>query len=80
MARRKPDDDQDLVPYYRPGTTEPEMVPRSSVPGYVDPGTEENESADDEGDDASRALDSAEGREVRPSTVKKATKKVARKK
>jgi hypothetical protein len=25
--------DPDLVPYYRPGTTEPEMVPRNSVPG-----------------------------------------------
>jgi hypothetical protein len=24
---------EDLVPYYRPGTTEPEMVPRGSVPG-----------------------------------------------
>jgi hypothetical protein len=23
----------DLVPYYRPGTTEPEMVPRDSVQG-----------------------------------------------
>ena len=76
MARQAPEQDGDLVPYYRPGATEPEMVPRSEVPD-----TEENEPADD----ATRALDSAEGREVRPSRVKKAankkaTKKVARKK
>ena len=29
MAKEK----EDLVPYYRPGTTEPEMVPRASVEG-----------------------------------------------
>ena len=30
MAKKE---EPDLVPYYRPGTTEPEMVPRGSVPG-----------------------------------------------
>ena len=54
MARRKPDD-EDLVPYYRPGTTEPEMVPRSSVPGYVAPGEEaeeEDQPLDEKAEDA----------------------------
>lgn len=32
MANKK-DEEPDLVPYYAPGTTEPQMVPRGSVPG-----------------------------------------------
>lgn len=50
-----PKNDPELVPYYRPGTTEPEMVPKGSVPesepvsqapdvmtpGYVAPEPEE---------------------------------------
>lgn len=31
MSKKEPD----LVPYYRPGTTEPEMVPRESVEGVT---------------------------------------------
>ena len=56
---------EDLVPYYRPGTTEPDMVPRSSVPGYVDPGTEENEPADDE-------VDEEASQPAKPAATKKA--------
>lgn len=33
MAKEK----EDLVPYYRPGTTEPEMVPKDSVPAPSNP-------------------------------------------
>lgn len=64
--RQKPEDD--LVPYYRPGTTEPEMVPRSSVPG----GAEEADKPLDE-----RAEDLAE---EKPKPASQVTKKAARKK
>ena len=66
---------EDLVPYYRPGTTEPEMVPRSSVPGYVEPGAE-----DESGEAANEPADDEVDESVAPAPRAAATKKAAARK